>query len=683
MSSKNLNVFYIPVGLTSFQKDLIEILISIHSKAFKTELGIGEGDSVKAEEDRKDTNTSLTTLSNIQMTYMFDSGIWSVLNHPCLIVDHYMPRQFLLMEPTERLINSSDKFKQLDMFLTSLLSRNRTTFPGVVKIALVSHGVRELDLLESYILGKKLKILRLSGKSLYKEGYQYPVSSENNKQKSKRRKKDSSSDSSSSHDSSPNTTAANRYTGYAKDDYDYSSKRNKNLDSKEEKEDWIFLTTSNHLLNNPKLLSEYDIDIIISFDPLLDPNMEAFKNIKNLKNNKTAKKLSIIKLVVKDSPDHFILHKKMSYKKDNYQNILKSITHFLLTRESVIPTTTIACKSNEKIETTERYPKIAYREFIEKLLLGEDIKRILPELELSTNTHLNDEDEILKCCKSTLCPLDYSDLQLDNDTTITNIKTYQSTLMKRTIERMKSLQNDYGIKKNIILNKRVEETNIQNSFDELKHSIGETFKKSQEMEKLANNSEKTLEKAQSEKDKLKAKLTKLQSKKLELSKLLSAETDSAVSDLKTNYLSQIENFTKEFEQIKKINDDLSKKNDDLRLDYQQKSSKAAELAQTLKSEIERHDSLKKLLEGPTASLEYQSAVDLEKRLLNDKLNLKNENNLLKSYMEQVKKQYEANRTGGLKATSSSSATNSPNSSSSDTPSNQTSTNKYGRQRSTR
>lgn len=40
-NSKKLKVYYLPVTLTQFQKDLSEILISLHAKSFKASL-IGE-----------------------------------------------------------------------------------------------------------------------------------------------------------------------------------------------------------------------------------------------------------------------------------------------------------------------------------------------------------------------------------------------------------------------------------------------------------------------------------------------------------------------------------------------------------------------------------------------------------------------------------------------------------------
>ena len=113
-TSNRTQVFYIPVGLTQVQKDLLEILISIHAESFVSCVDKRLLPELQSKLEKKGTNLkrdlSMTALTDVQLTEWFFENIRAVSNHPCLLVEHYMPRQFLLMEPTEMLIYTSDKF---------------------------------------------------------------------------------------------------------------------------------------------------------------------------------------------------------------------------------------------------------------------------------------------------------------------------------------------------------------------------------------------------------------------------------------------------------------------------------------------------------------------------------------------------------------------------------------------
>jgi len=366
-----MNVNYLPVGLTNFQKDLIEILVSIHAISFRNELN-----GVKHEPTMSDNG--YPSLSSRQLTYMFNTHVRAVANHPCLLVDHYMPRQFLRMEPTERLINSSDKFRILQTLLHCLSTLCNPENGELLKIAIISHSIKELDLLESIVLGKQFKLKRLSGTALYAEGTDFKrdmqlhgremssMKNVSNSGEAKSMAVRSTSPSTSSANISPvesaeehgsrgstpvtttsNNTHANTvssgwaststtnggsnasssgssssgpigtsYTGYPKDDYDYSIKHNRKR-QKVDNRNWLFLTTSTHLAHEQTLLDEYSLDLIISFDPLLDPTLLAIKNInkshfqysttKVTQRMKNKYKVPIVKLLVRDSPDHYLL----------------------------------------------------------------------------------------------------------------------------------------------------------------------------------------------------------------------------------------------------------------------------------------------------------------------------------------------------------------------------------------
>ena len=263
-STKKLKVYYLPVTLTQFQKDLSEILISLHAASFRASIvdepqanSLERPDCTPANHEAH----SYPKLSQRQLTYIFDSNIRAIANHPSLLVDHYMPRQLLRMEPTESSIAGSHKFQVLNQLINSICFRDRGDKPNeVIKCAIIAHSIKELDLLEGLVLGKKFRIKRLSGTSLYNEKHKFP----NLTTVDAAITKDGTPNSLSSTSSNSNATS---YTGYSKDDYDYSVKRNLKK-RKVNTDDWLFLATTKHLRHDQYLLANYEIDLIISFDPM-------------------------------------------------------------------------------------------------------------------------------------------------------------------------------------------------------------------------------------------------------------------------------------------------------------------------------------------------------------------------------------------------------------------------------
>lgn len=594
------NVFYLPVGLTTFQKDLIEILVSLHARSFQEELSPHEN---TAKKELNGSGIMYPQISSKQMTYMFDDNIRAVANHPCLLVDHYMPRQFLRMEPSENLVNTSEKFKKLQNLLSSFICRDREKFPEVLKIGLISHSVRELDLLEGLILGKRVRIKRLSGTSLYDEKHVYFEEQSNYNQ-----------DTRESKDGTPsNDFGSNKYTGYPRDDYDYSYKwqmRNKkgNID------DWLFLTTTTHLINDPLLLNDYDIDYIISFDPSLDPSLPALKHIKV----KGQKEIPLIKLLVIDSPDHYILENTFKNESEQYEQLKSSINHFLRTRHSPHKNTYV----------------MDYHHFVNTLLAGDELLSLLPDIHLSDVKYDRSPFELA------LSKLKYSDCSLTIDENVFDMKSYQSELMKRTVDRLMKVQLECNRNSVIIQERRDEETVRQNSLDDSKADIGFTFKKFQENEKVINDSAKRLERAQTEAEKLHKRLQMLQKNKTELERLISLEDGQEFEKAHLEYKKQNKILEMELEKLERVNEQKNSRNNELRGEYQQRSSLAAEQAQRLQIIKTSLEDLKRDVSGPAPGMRTESLTAQNKMLEEELRLLKSRTKFLTSYMSKMNDQYD-------------------------------------------
>lgn len=640
-NSKKLKVYYLPVTLTQFQKDLSEILISLHAKSFKASLiGEPQADTVnKPSGLPAGPETHLyPTLSQRQLTYIFDSNIRAIANHPSLLVDHYMPRQLLRMEPTESSIAGSHKFQVLNQLINSICFRDREGSPNeVIKCAIIAHSIKELDLLEGLILGKKFRTKRLSGTSLYNEKHKFPnlptVDSTINK--------DGTPNSVSSTSSNSNSTS---YTGYSKDDYDYSVKRNLKK-RKINTDDWLFLATTKHLKHDQYLLANYDIDMIISFDPMLEIELPALQVLRNNAN----KDIPIIKLLVQNSPDHYLLDSeiknssvKSSHLSNNghvddsqeYEEIKSSLLYFLQAR-------------NAPVNNCE----IDYIKLVKCCLEGKDCNNILPVLDLITLDEASKDSSDSGFWQPQLTKLQYSSTELPLWDGPLDIKTYQTELMHRAVIRLRDIQDEYAKGTVPLYEKRLNETQRQNQLDEIKNSVGLTFKKKQEMEKSINDSEKRLKHAMTESTKLQNKINHLLKNRQELenfNKLPSNTTSSenhleegsAVADKLKEYIDKNATLFNKLRELQQANAEKSKLNDELRSKYQIESSKAAESAQTLKILQESMKSLENEVNGPLTKFSTESLKKELERLQNDFQSLKAKNKFLKNYITLMNRQYD-------------------------------------------
>lgn len=597
-NTRKLHVFYLPIGLTPFQRDLTEILVSLHARSFQREL--------ESDGDDSDEMVQYPQISTRQLTYMLDKGIRVVANHPCLLVDHYMPRQFLRMEPTESLVTTSDKFQKLQELLSHFIQRDRKEFPDILKICIISHNVRELDILEGLVLGKRMRIKRLSGTSLYDEKHVFPMESS-----------DASIDPQGSKDGTPNNeSSSNKYTGYSRDDYDYSLKRKMRPIEKHE-DDWLFLTTTTHLLNDPELMKGYNVDYTISFDPSLDPSLPALENLKG----KGKRKSPLIKLLVKDSPDHFFLENPLPEGGNKYEHLKEAIKHFLLMRHS----------------TFDKLPCVNYQEVVNALLKGEVAIPSLAEMSL---THVPKDAPLFQLAMTKL-ETDHSTLNIDEK--IFDMKSYQSELNKRTLDRLHQIQKECRHRDETLARKRQNETDRQNYLDETREGAGNVFKKFQNTEKSIIDSEKRLERCKTESAKLDEKISSLDEQIKELKRITSLEDASQEI---YQYTDRIWGFKNQLQTLLQDNAQKNQRNDTLRSNYQHKSSQAAEQAQCLKVLKDTAEQLQKDVDGPALRTQTNSLLSQEERLKNELASLKSRSKFLKSYVVEMTNYYSLKLSAG-------------------------------------
>lgn len=684
-----MTVFTVPIGLTEFQRDLIEILLSMHRNTFLKEISpsyITENISIldqKTESDPTGTSSHYPTFSPRQMVYLLDTHIRAVANHPCLLVDHYMPRQFLKMEPKQRLINPSNKFAALQELLFGLSHYKQEN--GVpLSITLVAHSMKELDLIEGLVLGQDFNLKRLSGTTLYDEKNVYSISPDDSSNLSPSTNTESLSSSSSStsvipslssnsslhsvqrrsennvkssinpvssthnHSNDSNSNAdqhsnggstMNKYTGYSKDEYHYTKKRK--IQTHEDSRNWLFLTTTKHLVHDEDLLRRYNTNLIIAFDPLIDDNMpcltqhqeiiQAGKEKKKNSDKKIIEKttIPIIKLLVKDSPDHYIIDRGYVNEPDvekDYQHIKDSLIHFFINRVQHFSS-----------DWKSGPGSIDFKELI-NTALSSVLDSSIKDTNLTLNETKPDANHIAYFTPNftkTYNEEHTPSLPLSNHDL--NLKSYQLELMQKTLSRLNEINEKCESNEKILIQKRIDETGRQNETDAKKVSIGANFKSLQELEKEKIDSEKRLERMKTENDKLKFIYNKLNTKVNVLSQLITnLNNPGGISEQIKIYEASCNKLENNYKKRSELCESKTNIEDELRKDYQLVSNDAAAKSLELKNWEKTQKVIQERQQSPQlAELSKSSAKRHRDDLQTHLDQIKATNRFLEDYMNRM------------------------------------------------
>ena len=238
------------------------------------------------------------------------------------------------------------------------------------------------------------------------------------------------------------------------------------------------------LRHDQYLLANYEIDLIISFDPMLETALPALQLLKN----NTSKSIPVIKLLVQNSPDHYLLDSEIKNSNissacihnidrvDNsqeYDEIKSSLLYFLHAR-------------NVQVDNCD----IDYAKLVKCCLEGKDCNDFLPALDLITLDENFKDSKDSELWKPQLTKLQYSSTIIPLWDSPLDIKSYQTELMHRAVIRLRDIQGEYTKGTAPLNEKRLKENQRQNKLDDIKNSVGLTFKKKQELEKSINDSEK-------------------------------------------------------------------------------------------------------------------------------------------------------------------------------------------------
>lgn len=580
--------FYVPAGLAPLQRELFEILVQLHKNSLLSLLKDPE-DELTTRLNSEGNQAVKKGLSDQVMLALLDANLNLVFNHPYLLVEHYMPKKLLLMESHERLMFASDKFAKFDKLLNLLMGLEKN-----LDLIIVGESVKELDLIEAFILGRDLHYKRYSGAQLYEEKQPIPVAPVVTKKPYENRDDD--------------------YVAkvHKKSKLKKSSKLNLHLITSQKFKSFNFYQVTggdSSSSDNTNETKEFKVDFIISFDEHLDKKNDNIEMIRNLNNDKL---IPLIKLLVLNSKTHGMLKYHGESSPVLPQEHLKegAETEEDLSQDKILLYSSLVTRREDSINK--------YDEQFGRLL--ENLKPFFnsPKSELwpisgLPNFKIQNKTDIINSINT-----DYSfdifrkfnsDFKTDNVIISDEIdlKEYKILLTKLTIDRIEGIEEFINNEVNSLESKREYCTNEQNNIEDVKVKLGGMFKESKKLEQDLEGIDKTNERLTNELNKYTEINNELKSENEKLNKIISKEIVLNEDDLDK----EIEQLTKELNSLTDSNTALSSQIDSLRTEYQHITTTAAEKSNLVKSLTAENTALTSKLNGPGLKLRQLQNEDAQ------------------------------------------------------------------------
>ncbi|CCH46284.1 HDA1 complex subunit 2 [Wickerhamomyces ciferrii] len=540
-------VYYLPVGLSPVQRDLIEILIKLHKnsilKQFRDEEeGITES---YIQNNSNETDLSSPLLSESDLQNLLYRNLTLIANHPYLLVEHYMPTKLLLMESHERLFLSSDKFEKFDKLLNGIQGLS-------LNVVIVGHNIKELDLIEAFILGRSLNYKRYSGAQIVESQKSSSQSSAGSDQKN----------------SNGSTSGSDKKSG-KEDDYIPRSQKHPKVKASE-------FPLTLHLITYQQLKSTFfentSLDFIISFDPFIDENDSHVEYLRTYKGKLSSsdQPIPLIKIIVAQSHQHGFLTLK-----DSNEDELK------ITQKTLY--SAIANRSQDNSKLFDESYGVLFdhaKKFFQDPINNHWPIKGLPNFKLHTDEEIVQSlDQDFSVAFNTEGP---THKKIKSDVIVVpqqlTVKEYHQILAKLTIARISGIEKAINLNKEKIKPFKLKSTIKHNQSDNIKLKIADLFKESKKLQEEASSAEKRYERLELEYEKYETNEKSLTEKKDYLEKVESGEIVLKDEELDSE-LKELESF---LSNLKTENEELSIKSDELRSEYQQITSDAAEKSGTAK-----------------------------------------------------------------------------------------------------
>ncbi|GMM37059.1 Hda2 protein [Saccharomycopsis crataegensis] len=166
-SRRSDNTYCLPAPLTSFQSDINELLVRLHSKHLLDQYGLEVTEGKKEnKENTPQQSPNIQKLNDSELLSMLYTNLNLASNNPYLLVNHYIPKNMLLMNTKDSLTNVSGKFRLLDQIISKYETMNTKTTKKY-NVLVLSNNSKEFDFIESLLIGRFVNYKRYSGPKLF------------------------------------------------------------------------------------------------------------------------------------------------------------------------------------------------------------------------------------------------------------------------------------------------------------------------------------------------------------------------------------------------------------------------------------------------------------------------------------------------------------------------------------
>lgn len=568
--SSKLGVHYLPTVLTALQRDICEILVQI----MRHHLSSG----VEYRRNRASINSLLETAEIAETGSDFDSHDMVKLlfdqlciasRHPSLLVDHLMPKQLLLLETNERLLNLSGNLKFFNELINGIISSMRgQKGPEPLNVLVVAENVKDLELIEGIIVGKQLFYKNLSSRKLYDDKAAMP-----------------------GHENNPDEPSTKK------------RKTRFNISVQSPRSLCMYLISTQQLYNNYTPLSvsgNASFHHIFSFDQTIDcesPSIEVLRNV-HPNGHKTpvfipVPAMSILHIISQipkpaTSLGTLVLDRALSPAHKWRLKVLNTyiVNRFNLFEQSVSGFYRENHQSLEELYgwitgTTGKYPSFGLGQYSNRLMMNFTDERLIKKVRM----------DYLEALTTTQGARTYN-----YGEEVRSYKEFKQALSKILNERIEEVTISQRHFAGELVGFRRDESRRQLEIDDDEDLIATSYREMKILVEKANVSERIAARSDGDMEKVRQKNELLQSREQILKDNIGSADEESVAKQKTH----IEELKSELYNVTKELDKLDHECDESRQKYQESSATAAQTSGELSVLQEKNIKLQQKLDGPGA-----------------------------------------------------------------------------------
>ncbi|GEQ69420.1 hypothetical protein JCM33374_g3092 [Metschnikowia sp. JCM 33374] len=169
-------VYYLPTEMCSLQKDMSEAVIQMFTSTLSAELFPRRERSninslLSGPDDAVNGSHDTGPQSRAKIVSLIYNQLLTISMHPSLVVDHFISKGLLLSSTKARIRSFSGKLALFDKIIDLVSEKYEMETPSEdYNLMVIAKSIKELELIEGLVVGKKLRYQNVSsGKCLYEE----------------------------------------------------------------------------------------------------------------------------------------------------------------------------------------------------------------------------------------------------------------------------------------------------------------------------------------------------------------------------------------------------------------------------------------------------------------------------------------------------------------------------------